>query len=479
MAREIVLIDLSSIAYPIWHTSQSEPDPNHASTQIVARVRALANGAPHVAICCDAGRSFRKDIAETYKANRPEEDGTLKHQIALAADVLLADGFPVWSAKGFEADDVIAAATEKALALDEDTTVVIVSADKDLLQLVGDRVKAKSVRDGSLVDPDAVKAKFGVTPAQMLDFLCLVGDSADNVKGAPGIGEKSAADLLARHGSLDAIYERLEVQGAVSMGITPAKAKALHEFDAQGGRALARRLIALSTDPPIDFDAVLKPRALPQAPMATEAATPELLSLVPAPARDADVLAPAPEDYERQLDPRSMRQAQMLAEDMFKSRMFSAYGSPQAVLSTVMVGRELGLPAMASLRCIYNLEGKHALAASLMVGLVLKAGIAEYFEPIEVSETSVTYETKRKGARNPMRLTHTIEMAKQAWPIKDGTKAAWGPKTQEAWDKSGWGRVPTDMLVARCSSRLARMIYPDLLAGLYTPEELAEVREAA
>jgi hypothetical protein len=140
------------------------------------------------------------------------------------------------------------------------------------------------------------------------------------------------------------------------------------------------------------------------------------------------------------------------------------------VLSTVMVGRELGLPAMASLRSVHNIEGKHCLSASLMVALVLRSGMAEYFEPISFSDKEATYETKRKGARNPVRLTHTIEMGIQAWP-----------KEKTDWEKrfaaSGWGRNPTDLLVARATARLARMVYPDLLAGLYTPEELAEVRE--
>jgi 5'-3' exonuclease len=85
-APEIVLIDLSSIAHPIWHMSQSEPDPNHTSQQIVARIRALASDKPHVAICCDSGRSFRHDIAPSYKANRPEAEAPLHHQIALARE---------------------------------------------------------------------------------------------------------------------------------------------------------------------------------------------------------------------------------------------------------------------------------------------------------------------------------------------------------------------------------------------------------
>src|SRR5689334_9525267 len=106
----LILIDLSSIAYPLWHLGASEPDPNWTSTQVVKRVRELASGQPHVAICADSGRSFRRDVDPTYKANRPETDATRQHQIDLAIETLKGDGFPVWQVKGFEADDLIASA---------------------------------------------------------------------------------------------------------------------------------------------------------------------------------------------------------------------------------------------------------------------------------------------------------------------------------------------------------------------------------
>lgn len=487
----IVLIDLSSIAYPIWHMSQSEPNVNHASEQIVGRVRAMAQGQPHAAICVDSGKSFRAEIDPAYKGNRPERDERLHHQIKLAIDTLKGDGFPVWSCKGFEADDLIATAVQVAFET-TDAEIVIVSGDKDLLQLVGPRVSAQSVKDGSRVDEVAVLAKFGVTPAQMRDYLTIVGDSSDNIAGVPGIGPKGAVKLLSRFETLDRLYAELHEKGGPAIGLTPAITKALIDF--YPNLEKSRQLITLRPDAEIDFAAVLSIREAQPSTHAYATTTsyddeetmPETTEIpvttaepaqtvTPATAiaiRPSDALAPAPEEWERQLEPRSMKQVQSLALDMWKSGMFSAYGTPEAVLSTVLTGRELGLPAMASLRCIYNLEGKHSLSASLMVALVLKSGMAEYFEPISFSETEATFETLRKGARNPVRLTHTYEMAQKAWP-----------KDKPDWEKkflaSGWGKNPTDMLVARATARLARMVYPDLLAGLYTPDELAEIREAA
>ncbi len=481
---EVVLIDLSSIAHPIWHMSQGEPDQNHTATATVARVRALAAGQSHVAVCCDSGRSFRAEIDPEYKANRGERDATLQHQITLARETLAAEGFPVWAQKGMEADDLIATATRRAK--ERGHAVLVVSADKDLLQLVGENVRVKSIQTGVDYDAAAVQEKFGVRPEQVRDYLTLVGDASDNVKGAKGIGPKKAAAILSRFGSLDELYAQMDQGDPADLGLKPSELEALTQF--RDRYPTVRSLIALRDDVEIPFDEVTtdrvpkeaatfgmeeppmeEPEVMPAAPAPAPPAAPAAAPAAPPAAlvvREEDVLAPAPAEWERGLDPRSMRDARLLAKDLFDSRMFSAYGTPQGVLSTVMVGRELGLPAMASLRSIHNIEGKHSLSASLMVALVLKSGLAEYFEPISFSDTEATFETKRKGARKEVRLTHTLEMAKTA---------AGG----QFKPKSNWTTVPGDMLVARAQARLARLVYPDLLAGLYTPEELADLREAS
>jgi hypothetical protein len=164
------------------------------------------------------------------------------------------------------------------------------------------------------------------------------------------------------------------------------------------------------------------------------------------------VAAPAPPDWERQLEPRSMDDAVRLAQRMFESRLFSAYGTPQAVLATVLAGRELGLPAMAALRAMHVIEGKPCLSADAMRALVLKSGLAEYFTCLETSPTVATFETKRKGEPNPMRMSFTIAEATQAGSVKKG---------------SGWER-----LRARASAKLSRLVYPDVVAGLYDPSEM-------
>ena len=496
---EVVLVDLSSIAHPIWHMVQSDPDPNRTSIQTVAKVRALATGQAHVAVCCDSGRSFRAELDPSYKANRPESDATLQHQITLARETLVADGFPVWAVRGFEADDLIATGTR--LALEAGQKVLIATADKDLLQLVGEHVKVKSLRDGSVIEPPGVMERFGVSPGQMGDYLSLVGDASDNVKGAKGIGPKKAAAILEKFGTLEFLYDDLDENGALGLakkGIKPAELESLNEFRTRW--PIVRKLIALRDDVEIPFSEVFAERipkdaatfnmeeepveeieapaestppkvADPVKPTNGEPPPSLVNGAIPSAAlavREVEVLPPS--EWERQLDPRSMKDARTLAQDLFASRMFSAYGTPQAVLSTIMVGRELGLPAMASLRSINNIEGKHSLSAALMVALVLKSGMAEYFRPVtddqgnlEMDEKHATFETLRKGPGNrPVKLTYTIEEAKTAGLLKE---------------KSGWVKNPKPMLVARAQSTLVRLVYPDLMAGLYTPEELTDARE--
>jgi 5'-3' exonuclease len=485
---ELALIDLSSIAYPIFLMSAAEPDPNAASTKIVERIRSLTAQHPHAAICCDAGKSFRAEIDPTYKAQREAAPEALHHQIRLAKEQLEADGYPVWSVKGFEADDLIASATAKALAI-EGTSVLIISADKDLLQLVGPRVRAKSVRDGSIVDSQAVFDKFGVHPSQMRDYLALVGDASDNIKGAKGIGPKTAAKLLAEYKSLDVVLYSAQ-------GLTESINRSLTEFKDRSEAVC--KLITLRSDAPIPFHEISSERAprdvapmedeqmethgreietVNAGPVVTETAIPgETRSVVnglavgtvvhstPAngnahkPVIEAETLAPAPVEFERQLEPRSLPQAMQLANHMHTARMFNGYGSPQAVLSTILAGRELGLQAIASLRSMHIVEGRHCLSADLLRALVLRSGKAKYFRCTERTDTAATFETQR-GDDPPMSLRYTIAEAEAAGLVKD---------------KGGYKKNPADMMVARASSKLARLVYPDVCAGLYAPDEFSE-----
>lgn len=156
--------------------------------------------------------------------------------------------------------------------------------------------------------------------------------------------------------------------------------------------------------------------------------------------------------------PRTIDESADLAERFSKSTLLpkSMQGKAPDVLVTIMAGAEMGLSPMASLRAIHVIEGKPVLSADGMVAIVLGSGKAMYFERVEESDKAVTYETQRVGAKAPRRATWTMEMAKvAALHLKDN-----------------WRAHPRAMLAARAKAELARDVYPDVLMGCYTEDEI-------
>lgn len=165
-------------------------------------------------------------------------------------------------------------------------------------------------------------------------------------------------------------------------------------------------------------------------------------------------------DYDKALEPRTLPEAITLAKHMHDSRLFSAYGTPQAVLATIMAGREFGLQAMAALRGFHVIDGKQVMSADLIRAVTQRAPMCEYFRCIERTATAATWVTKRKGDPE-LSLRFTVEEGRRAWS-----------KDQVSFDKSGWGKNPADMCIARASAKLARLVYADVVFNMYAPEEM-------
>jgi len=165
--------------------------------------------APYLAVIFDAARAnFRNEIYADYKANRDETPEDLIPQFPLVRQATEAFGIPAIELEGYEADDLIAAYAKLAKA--QGRKVVIVSSDKDLMQLVGADVRLLDPMKNEYVGPAEVMAKFGVTPDKVVDVQALAGDSTDNVPGVPGIGVKTAAELINSFGSLEELLKRTE-----------------------------------------------------------------------------------------------------------------------------------------------------------------------------------------------------------------------------------------------------------------------------
>jgi len=450
---DVLLLDLSSLAHPLWHVSGKEPDPNWTSITALGKARALASKYAHVAVCCDQGRSFRKDISADYKANRPERNEALTHQVTLTREALAQDGYTVWGIDGYEADDIIATAAR--LAVERSLGVMIASSDKDLLQLVDDHADVKAVSLMTRVEYDeaGVKAKFGVAPCDMLTYLALVGDSSDNIKGVKGIGPKNAVKLI------DAARDSQE------LALTDEQQTA---YDA------AVQLVMLRADAPIDFDQVLRERVPdnthiedamtePLTVTAHEEPAPAVAAATPEPKTVAVVMpdpTPAPTalvGWNQALEPRNVEDLRTMAKWATASRLFSSYGSPEEIAMITMSGREFGLGMTASLRGFHKVEGRPTMAADLIRGLALGSGKLEYLICTERSAERATWEGKRIGDPKATVLTYTLDEAKLAGLVKPN---------------SGWAKHPADMVAKTASSKICRLLVPDVLFGIYAPEEL-------
>jgi DNA polymerase-1 len=209
----LYLIDGSNQMYRAYHAIRGLTGPDGRSTNavygFVTMLRKLI--ADHNPRCIAAafdlsGPTFRSELRDDYKANRAPMPSDLAEQIAFVHQACEALGVKALTFAGFEADDVIGTLAMRAVA--EGQPVAIVTGDKDFFQLVNDStgVRVFNPRDeGQWYDADGVKTKFGVAPEQVVDVLALMGDSIDNIKGIPGIGEKGARDLISTHGSLDAL----------------------------------------------------------------------------------------------------------------------------------------------------------------------------------------------------------------------------------------------------------------------------------
>ena len=169
-----------------------------------------AEGTPtHLAVIFDAsGKSFRNEIYDQYKAHRPPAPEDLVPQFPLVRDAVRAFDIPAIELEGFEADDLIA--TYAVEAAKTGARVTIVSSDKDLMQLVGNGIDMVDTMKDKFIDAEGVREKFGVGPERVIDVQALAGDSADNVPGVPGIGIKTAAQLIEEYGDLDTLLARAE-----------------------------------------------------------------------------------------------------------------------------------------------------------------------------------------------------------------------------------------------------------------------------
>ena len=216
----LLIIDGHAYAYRAFHAIRGLRSPDGRPTnaiygfiKMLAKMRA-AIGPSHLIVVWDGGLSAeRTALLPEYKAQRPGMPDDLKPQLDEIAGYLKAAGVASFCREGVEADDYIACLARRAA--DAGVTVVIASSDKDFMQLVSARVGLLNPNDpasryGTVWTDGQVRAKAGVGPSQIVDWLSLMGDTVDNIPGVPGVGPKTAAELLNQFGSVAALYGRLD-----------------------------------------------------------------------------------------------------------------------------------------------------------------------------------------------------------------------------------------------------------------------------
>jgi DNA polymerase-1 len=256
--KKLLILDGNSLLHRAWHaipplTTRDGKVVNAAYGFAMVVDKMLKEHKPeYMAVAWDLpGKTFRHEAVETYKATRVKQPQELYNQIPICKDVLGGYGIPSIEASGFEADDIIG--TISNLESKQGFDTLIVTGDLDALQLVDNNTHVlffvKGVSEVKKYDMDAVKARYGLEPKALIDFKALRGDSSDNVKGVPGVGEKTAMELVKKFGDLDEMYKALEAGKLNGVREKLAENLIAHKRDA----IESKMLVTIIRDVKLDF----------------------------------------------------------------------------------------------------------------------------------------------------------------------------------------------------------------------------------
>lgn len=468
MSATLLIVDFSAVFWRHWHASASEA-LTYARQRTVEHVRSMGGHYTHTIVALDSPDCWRRDVWPGYKANRPPKDEAALEQMRQAqAD--LASLYPSAAIESLEADDVIAWLVRR---LPHEWHATILTADKDLVQLLGPRVTMHHLARNEAITATMAEKTIGLPLDKYSDYLALIGDKSDNVLGVQGVGPVRAAELLSKHASIDGIYSALDDDAEQ---FTPALRKALIDARTRDDCpiAIARLLIKL----PHILGTIDTTHCNPQTIITTwkpketnnvttdadfeetiEAQTAPAAQPVPQPApSQPKAIVPASHDWQRALEPRDTSGAYGLAKVVVNSRMFSGYGTPEAAMLVIMAGREFGLGAMASLRSFHVVEGKPTMSAQAMMARCLEHPSCKLFRVIRSKCTHevAVVEVQRREWSEPEVYTWTMEDAKRAGLA----------------GRQNWSKYPRDMLINRCVAEAARFTWPEVMAGVYSPDEL-------
>jgi 5'-3' exonuclease len=418
----ISIVDFSALFHRIWHANHEEA---------VHRVAGIIRNLPEerVIIAVDSPPYDRKKIDPEYKANRDVPDPELVGQLRECIEQLANDGYEIARCQGWEADDVIG-------TLVQTTDATVYGADKDLLQIT------------DIVDPLSGEIKtptcLGVKRDQVVDYLCLVGDTSDNVKGVNGIGPKTAVKMLKKYGYY---FEIMDAVRTEPNSFRPSTREAL--LESLDWMDTTRELVTIRTDLDIEFEQrERKPVEFESEPVQDTAI--EIIKEQP-----THIATVKDVEFRHTLEPIGIEQAYRFAKMADASALYQKFRGPEQIMMTIMRGRAFGMDATTALDSIDMIQGKPTMKASMIAGLIMSNPKCEFLECVHFGDDKCTWETKRVGGRNTISRTFTIQEADRL-----GLSS-----------KDNWKKQPGVMLQWRCVTALARQVYPDIMLGIYGREE--------
>lgn len=447
-------------------------DLGKATAGVLAAVATHRQNFDRVALCVDSGKSWRASIWQGYKAHREDHGEVYREQLRSTLERLAKDGCSVFRAPemqggGFaEADDVIG--TLCAWARNAGHEVMILSADKDMFQLVRKGVGIISLASGSVyATPEQVKDKMGVAPERIPDLLALMGDTSDNYKLCEGIGPKTAVALLETCGHAlavckpehwDRLHEKDYLGAALGQkfraAVTPQRIEA------------ALNVATIITDLAMDFSAldeepeylpVVDDSNAPSTAIATQKAPPALVQSAAQPA----AIAPRPAQevslpYWAQ--PNYLSALWDVSKAFTTAGCFPNVGRPEQVMVVGMLAHEDGIGIATAMQHAYFVHGRLAWSATYLLMRARASGLVEQFRVVKSDAKECVVRVKRKGDE-AKDVRFGVEEAARAQLMKDG---------------GNWQKWPQEMCLARCIARALRENFRSECGGRYIPEEMSE-----
>jgi 5'-3' exonuclease len=462
----IALIDFSSLFHRLYHVNREE---------VEQKIQSFLNSLPvydDVIICLDSPPYKRKEIDSGYKANRNAPDPELIGSLRSCIKKVSKSGYTMASCEGWEADDVIATMVGKIT----NESVTVYGTDKDLLQCTDLTVPFTN----ELKTPEST---LGVPREKVVDYLCLVGDTSDNVKGVYGIGPKRAQEALAKFGSLSGLYETLKNKPS---SFNDKTAEAL--LESLSWMDTTRQLITLNNklDVKIEKQERVETQYFDNADPEVETQTENTIDIQSETTKQQAAIQKTADpqyivkteaiDYRHAIEPMGIESAYRFAQMACKSELYcTKFKGPEQHMIAIMRGRALGMDATTALDQINMIQGRPTLSAQAIIGLIKASPKCKYFCLIESTQETCTWETHRDGEPQPTRRTMTMKEASDS-KFTTQPEYKWNGqkkiKTGNIVIKDKWEEMPATMLMWRCGTALGRSVYPDLINGIYSVDEM-------